>query len=234
MQSLSRLKYSLNFNKSLDEIINILKMSTAIQLRQFQSKSWGKEIFLKELQQSFSLVKKKNIVNHPLISREEKTPKGIVVITSDESFSGELNTRLIDEALKAKQNKEDLFVTLGTKGAQILRGMKKSYLSFPGIGEKTYFEDAYRLKQFLMSEYLKGTMNRIVIIYAEFITITTQRVKRQKLLPFALEEIEQFLRTSDGYEELLIEPSYDSVVEMLIGFGLEVALNKIFYSSASR
>ncbi|MFH2137747.1 MAG: FoF1 ATP synthase subunit gamma [Candidatus Omnitrophota bacterium] len=231
MESLQSLKYSLTFNRSLDQIINILKIATSIQLRQLQQEKWGEDKFVKQISASFSMFEKEEIINHNLISREKAVPQGIVVVTSDEGFLGELNILLLNAAMKVKQDDKDVFVVLGEKGAQFFRGTKQSFMFLPGVKDKTYMNTALKLKKFLFNEYIKGAINRVIIVYAEFISITARHIQAKQLLPFPLDEIRGFAGKKGGDEELMIRPSHDTVVEGLVGLRIGSALTEILYSS---
>ena len=230
MESIASLKYSLNFNKSLDQIINILKIATSIQLRQFQQESWGEQRFQDEVLAGLPLFEKEEIIKNTLMFREQDFPQGIVVVTSDEGFLGELNMLILNAAMKAKKNDNDVFIVLGEKGAQFFRGINQSFMFFPGVKENTYMSTALKLKKFLFREYLKKTINKVVIIFAEFISITARHVQVKQLLPFPQEEISG---KGKGNKQagLMITPSRDEVIEGLIGLQMDSLITKMLYSS---
>jgi F-type H+-transporting ATPase subunit gamma len=231
MESLVRLKNNLSFNKNLDGIINILKITTSIQLRQLQSREWGKQIFLDELIDSFAMLRPERIIKHTLIYRRNQSPQGLVVVTSDEGFLGELNGLLIDTALKERKSEADKLIVVGEKGAQYLEDMGQPYFFFSGIEEGSNFKEVDKLKRYLISEYLKGKFNQVVIIYAEFISVTTQSIKVKKLLPFQVQELGEARTGAKEYEDLLVASSYDKVIEGLVSLSLGFIIYNIFYSS---
>ncbi|MFH1459370.1 MAG: FoF1 ATP synthase subunit gamma [Candidatus Omnitrophota bacterium] len=232
MQAISKLKYSLTFNQSLDNIINILKIATSIQLRQFQAKSWEQQSFISEINKSLAFLSAEEVSKHQFVAREKQSPKGVVVITSDEGFLGELNTLLVNAGIAEKNSEQDVLVIIGAKGAQSLREMKQNHLYFSQVKGETYFNESHKLKQYITQEYLKKRFNQIVIIYAEFISITAQRVRRQTLLPFPITELKGIeKREKESNKTLLIEPSVESIIEGLISLNLDYSLRRILYSS---
>lgn len=232
MKSVSSLKNDLMFNKSLDEIVNVLKLTTSLQFRQLQSRQEEKKDFLNMIDDSFSFCDENMIGENYLINRKEKSPKGIVVITSDEGFLGELNTSIINAGLKLKQNEADELIVLGKRGAQYLEDINEFYLSFSGISEKIEYKESDQLKKYLFNEYKKRRFNEILIVYADFLSIAVQNIKVYKLLPFSLKEIKSVNNLYNlKDEEILIEPSYDKIVEELVSLRLGYVLYNIFYSS---
>ncbi|MCP4649658.1 MAG: F0F1 ATP synthase subunit gamma [PVC group bacterium] len=230
MKSLSQLKYSLSFNESLDQIINILKIATSIQLRQFQRQQWGEERFPREIYSVLSKLGQEKITIHPLLLREQETPQTIVVITSDEGFLGDLNMLLISAALRQKKTPEDSYIVLGDKGSHYFRGKKESFRFLPGVKEKTFLSEARKLKKFLIRDYLDGKINKAIIVYAEFISVTAREIKTRQLLPFPMSELEGKVRKKTK-EAIITEPSDQSIIEGLIGLYLESSLGQILYSS---
>ena len=232
MQAISKLKYSLTFNQSLDNIINILKIATSMQLRQFQAKSWEQKRFLGEINNSLAFLSKKDVRQHQFVTREKQSPKGIVVITSDEGFLGELNSLLINGAMAEKKSADDVLIIIGTKGAQYLRGLKQNHLYFSGVRGDNYFNESHKVKQYIIQEYLANKFNQIIIIYAEFVSITSQRVRRQVLLPFPISDLKGLSeRRKESDKTLLIEPSAERIIEGLISLNLDYSLRRILYSS---
>ena len=78
---------------------------------------------------------------------------------------------------------------------------------------------------------MKGRFNQVVMVYAEFISITTQQIKLQRLLPFPRKELEKSLEKADKYTDLLIAPAPNSIIEELVNLSLEYIMYKIFYYS---
>ena len=229
MQTKKYLKTQLEFNKSIEGIISVLKMSTAIQLRQTQAKTWTKEIMAKELKESYALFSHKQLKEHKLVALSNSSPKGIIVVTSDEGFLGELNALLINAALNEKKNKEDEIIVLGEKGGQYLREAKESFLYFPEAMGKSYYQLVSSIKKFVLERFERGLFKQIVIVYADFVSIGARQIKVSSLLPFPLEAmVERFAKKQ---KPITIEPSADKAIDGLIGLSLEYLLTKMLYSS---
>lgn len=231
MQPLTRIKHDLEFNKNLDELVAVLKMTTSLQLRQFQSQHLGDERFLREIYSSFEIIERDEITKHPLFNRASLSPKAIVVITSDEGFLGELNALLINAGLHERKSEKDELIVLGAKGAQYLQDINQSYLYFSGVSERIGYKEADNLKRYLIDEYLKGVFNQVYIIYAESVSITAQHVKIQQLLPFSMNEIGNLSSRCDYYKHLLTEPDTGALIDELISMVLGFMLYRIFYYS---
>jgi len=221
MISLIRLKENMEFNKNLDEIINALRITTSFKLRQFQVRKKNEERFLEELNGFLTML---SDFRHPYLN-SRKGHKLVVVITSDEGFLGELNTLLINTALEEKKEGDEILV-LGRKGADYLEDLKEKYTFMPAVSEKIEDKEVENLRNYLMNEYLKKRLSSILIVYSEFISIAFQRVRVEKILPFSVAK-KELIKS----EEILIESSFESVIEGLISLGLSFIISNIFYSS---
>ncbi|RKY37471.1 MAG: hypothetical protein DRP78_00985 [Candidatus Omnitrophota bacterium] len=230
MYSLAQLKYDLDFNKSMDDIIHVLKMSTSLQLRQLQRTRWSEQGFLQAFCDAFSLIKIEQLQQHQFIFRQQLSPKAVVVVTSDDGFLGDLILNLVDIGL-AEKNAEDVLIVIGQKGANYLSSLKKSYLRMPGINEKTYVRDVRKLRKYLISQYLQGKINQAVIIYADFSSISSRDIKFDKLLPFPINDFWRRIKEVKRSGELLIESSLKAVVNEMVVLGLDFKLREIAYSS---
>ncbi|MCK4994248.1 MAG: F0F1 ATP synthase subunit gamma [Candidatus Omnitrophica bacterium] len=231
MRSIARLKNDLSFNKTLEEMIDILKITTAVQLRRLQDERKREGRFLSQLHDSFSILKKGKAVNHPFFQRDREEPCCIVVITSDEGFLGELNSLLMNTALKEKNSGNDTLIVLGERGANYLDGLQEPYLFFSGIGEKVESSEADNLKRYLSEKYLKGQFNRVLIVYAEFVSISVQQIKVHMLLPVPVLELPFSPEDAGRKEEIIIEPSSEAIIEGLMNLNLNYTIYNIFYSS---
>ncbi|RKY41103.1 MAG: hypothetical protein DRP85_07170 [Candidatus Makaraimicrobium thalassicum] len=233
-----KLKENLQFNKSLGDIIDTLKLTASIQLRQFQTKRPLYENFLEEVKECADILELEKI-SHPLVVLHRDLPRCIVGITSDEGFLGELNTLVVNGVLAGRNEKEgDVVVILGERGASYLEDINVSFVAFPGITDELRPARVENLKGYLIGEYLKGRFSEVEIIYPRFLSVTAQRVEAVKLLPFSLtrdaegagrqkrEQPPDYIPT-----ELLIEPGSADVAEGLVKLWLGYVLGDIFWSS---
>jgi len=225
MIPLAQLKQDLDFNKSLGGIIDVLKVGASIQLRQFQSMLKPYDEFLKSIKDVFDMIEAKNST-HPFITPPKESATCIVVITSDEGFAGELNSMLLHTALEQRQDKKtDSFIVLGERGAAYLEDLGESFVFFPGISQDIESKEINRLRNYLVRECLKGAFSRVIIVYAKFISLSSQRVEKEEILPC------RHLFKGKNTEDLLIEPSFDKVLEGLIHVWLGWTIYNIFWSS---
>ena len=238
MLPIGKLKQNLELNKSLGGIIEALKVGAAIRLRQFQENKPLYPDFLTELKTCSVMLEKKK-ATHPFLKFRQELPRCIVGITSDEGFLGELNTSIINKLLdERKEADRDTVVVIGERGAGYLEDVNVAFKRFPGIKDEGYLANAQKLRDYLMSEYLKGRFRDVIIVYPKFISVSAQRTGVAQLLPVSFGLISQVEGGKEPvelppaiYEDLLLEYSSSDVVEGLVNLWSGYMISNIFWSS---
>jgi len=141
MITLPKLKKDLEFNKSLGNIIDILKTTAIVRFHSFQFKDRPNPEFSKELGRAFEILKARKI-NHPYLFDRKSLPSAIVIITSDEGFLGGLNTLLVNAGIDCRKSKDDELIVVGERGVRYLEDLKESFASFPGISSDVKYREA--------------------------------------------------------------------------------------------
>lgn len=226
MPTLVNLKLDLDFNRNLGDIIDALKTAALVQFRMFQSKEAPNDAFRKELDAGFNMLAPL-MKNHPYFYERKGLATGIVVITSDEGFLGELNTLLLNAALELRTSAEDEIVVLGERGAKYLEEMGIKFIPFAGVTEEISQKAIGNLCAFILDGYRKR-LRRILIVYPEFISLTTQKVMTLQALPY---ELSSTKRRGFLDKEVEIEPNPKRVLESLINLWMGYKLFEIFWSS---
>lgn len=230
MRPLVQLKRDLEFNQDLGGIIGMLKIAATAQLRRQRVKTDLHEPFLARVLGAAAPLDLHGI-RHPFLVERSHLPACLVVLTSDEGFAGDLNSRLITTALGARDAaRGDRLVVLGERGAALLEELNEPFVAFPGVAEEIDRREVRRVKGYLVKEYLGGGIGAVRLVYAKFVSVTSQQVEEESLLP-ARSLLEQAKRPGARRPPCLVEPSAERVAEGLIHLWLEYRLASAFISS---
>lgn len=232
MRPAAALKQDLEMTCTLGDIIDVLKTAATIQFRAFQSKQKANELFFKELEDCFKLLLAKKVV-HPYLFERKALPTAILIITSDEGFLGELNTVLVNAGIDQLRQPKDELIVMGERGARYLEDMNQGFASFPGISDQMNYLEAESIRDYLIKGYHKR-FGRILIVYPEFISLTSQRVTLLQLLPWAEsapDKDKDKAYASAFLTELMIEPDPRSVLGIVIELWTAFKLQEIFWSA---
>jgi len=226
MKFIQELKRELQLNRELRELLEVLKGIASSQFRILQKEKAERFAkFLEAFEGFFQLIDFSTL-EHPFSKGEGKLC--IIMVTSDEGFMGGLNTRVINTALEYEEESTEL-VVLGERGAGYLRGLGKNFVGLPGIGEEKY-EDALRLKDFVVKEALAGKFKRVILVYPKPITFTVQRIEVLKLLPCS-ELFEKREDTVELKKDVIIESTSSEMIEYLVDIWITQKLLEVFEDS---
>ncbi len=148
---------------------------------------------------------------HPLLEeREEIKRVGLILITSNRGLSGSFNSNVINLAAdyiafhKEKIEIEADLVLMGRKGAEAMVKLGHTVIAeFDKVDVTTRIHEVRPLARLIIDEYLKGTYDKISIIYTDFISTILQRPRVKQLLPISGED--PYLGHIKGEEEIKME-----------------------------
>ena len=165
----------------------------------------------------------------PLLDTREKSRYTYVVITSDRGLAGSFNTNV----LKKAQNEID---ELGKENVDLICIGKKSrdhfkrreyniiyeYLDF---WNELSFDHAIKYGKNIVEQFTSGKSDHVQVVYNEFVSVATQTVISEQLLPLEYDQEEQ------KSEDKIYEPSKDEIVLNMIPRHLNVQLWKYLLES---
>lgn len=191
---------------------------------------------------------------HPLVTERPVKKELYVVITSNRGLCGAFNAQIVKrlrQVLKEDRGRERCFLTIGKKGENAVRRMFSSaqngngeiIASFPDVLTAPTAEGMRGVGRVIMDEFASGRVDRVVVIYTDFISMLSQEVKVRALLPVALKDTKKAMHEmgqgNDGSlaetSEYIIEPSPSGVLEQMIPRLVEMELyHAVLESNASQ
>jgi F-type H+-transporting ATPase subunit gamma len=129
-------------------------------------------------------------IDSPLLGRREQERKvGFVVLTADRGLCGAYNSAVIRAAERAMrreadQGKEHALVTVGRKAESYFRFQGVSIdASFTGMSDQPGYEDAKAVAAAVAEPFEAGDVDRVEVVYTEFLSAGSQRVVQATLMP---------------------------------------------------
>lgn len=236
MPNLRNIKRRIDSVKSTQKITRAMKMVAASKLRRAQDAIYRTRPYARHMSalvNTIAACADRDL--HPLLRGARDGKIDLVVITSDKGLCGAFNATIINRTLRAlKQDfhgrKVDLTV-IGRKGADAFRRrrvpMRASYLA---QGEESVYRVASQIIDDLVAEYTRGETCALYVLYNEFRSSITHRVRLAKLLPF--EAPEQPAESPGRPLDYLYEPSAAQVFNALLVEHLHVQMHRILHESA--
>ena len=181
-------------------------------------------------------------IDHPLLRKAEKVTRvGVIVISSDRGLAGPYNSSVIRAAERQVQNArsegaEYSLIVIGKKARDYFAFRNYKVESFTeGISDNPTYEDARKIAETVAQLFIDNHIDRVELVYTEFLSIGSQKVTTRRFLP--LESTETIAtegggdsKNTDSFE---FEPSPEAVLESLLPRYVEARLFGALLESAA-
>ncbi len=181
-------------------------------------------------------------IDHPLLRKAEKVTRvGVIVISSDRGLAGPYNSSVIRAAERQVQNArsegaEYSLIVIGKKARDYFAFRNYKVESFTeGISDNPTYEDARKIAETVAQLFTGNHIDRVELVYTEFLSIGSQKVATRRFLP--LESTETIAtegggdsKNTDSFE---FEPSPEAVLESLLPRYVEARLFGALLESAA-
>ena len=141
--------------------------------------------------------------SHPLMQERPVKTRGIVVIATDKGLCGGLNSNLFRFLNKnVPAGTPAKFFTVGKKATQFVARSKRDLVADFSVSDRVNFSEVRPIGEFLIKEYLAGTIDTIEIVLSQFKNTIVQVPTMTTLVPLGnLEERMQAQFAAQGKKE---------------------------------
>ncbi|MDP4114618.1 MAG: ATP synthase F1 subunit gamma [Bacteroidota bacterium] len=229
MATLRDIKNRIKGVRSTEQITKAMKMVAAAKLRRAQDAIINARPYARKISELLShLVTDYDILNNPFVQERDVKNIAIVSITADRGLCGAFNTNIIKEVNKfiseqeGNVNNAHLFC-IGRKGFDFFS--KRDYSvqgNYIGIFQHLKYEDARKISDELISQYLAGKYDKIYIVYNEFKSIIQQKITVEQFLPIPV--IKASKEHKEAMPDYIFEPNQESIFNYLLPKHLKAQL----------
>jgi F-type H+-transporting ATPase subunit gamma len=156
---------------------------------------------------------------HPfMVERDDIKKVGYIIVSTDRGLCGGLNTNLFRLLLKdigrwQGKGAEISLVTLGKKASMFFKNLKVEIAAHASdLGEKPQIEDLIGSVKVMLDAYREGTLDRLYIVYNDFINTMTQHPTLEQLLPLPEGDDEEIRDIWD----YIYEPDAESLLDTVL------------------
>jgi F-type H+-transporting ATPase subunit gamma len=216
--------------KSTQKITKAMKMIATAKLRGAQQRIVNARPYANKISEMLThLATEDTLQTNPFFTPRDNKKVCVIVVTADRGLCGAFNTNIIREAVSyineelKTENASVTVYTLGKKSTEYFR--KRNYNSegkIVGLFSTLEYQSTLQIYNELVPKYLNGEIDKIVIVYNEFVSLIQQRITKVQLLPIPLlksNEEEQLQQAN-----YIFEPDQLSIFEHLIPKHLKVQL----------
>jgi F-type H+-transporting ATPase subunit gamma len=159
--------------------------------------------------------------SHPLLTpRDNISTVGFVVLAGDRGLAGGYNSgvlRQAESALKAEiaLGREYVLILVGKKARDYFRFRGYNIAaSFTGFVANPSYEDARAVGEEVRTRFESGEIDRVDIVYTQFLSVGTQQVVSRQFMPI---EAEAVIEAPEGPQaDYEFEPEPDEILDKLL------------------
>ena len=245
MPSLIDLRRRVRAVKNTQQITKAMKMVAASKLRRAQERITAARPYAQQMQRVLgSVAARVGSAVHPLLTVREPGPDSktlVIVVSADKGLCGSFNTNIIKAAGSYVLGSQQACALglVGRKGRDFFarRGFTVAFEE-SGIFQKLKYADAQRIAQTAMDVFIKGDVDRVMLIYNEFRSVISQRVIVDQLLPVARASVDDAAAhapRADAHAlsqvDYLYEPSAQEIFNQLLPRYVEVQVYRALLES---
>src|SRR5436190_3590795 len=161
---------------------------------------------------------------HALMEKREGAGKRcVIVVSTDKGLCGALNSNLLREATKFDKD-STIFICAGRKGSQFIARTKRKLAAEFTYKDAPMFAEARAISKFAQEMFLKEEVDRVDILYTNFISTLNQKPEVLPLLPIGelkgisarVDDTAEGEALMKGATEFLFEPNVEEVLGALL------------------
>lgn len=176
--------------KSTQKITSAMEMVAASKMRKAQERMKATRPYAEKMRQVIGHIAKSNKdYVHPFMREREVKRVGYIVISSDRGLCGGLNGnafKLLVREMKQWKDKgvETDLCAIGQKGASFFRSYGGNVVAaLTHLGDNPSAEKLIGNVKVMLDAFEDGKIDRLYVIYNEFVNTMTQQPKSKQLLP---------------------------------------------------
>ena len=119
---------------------------------------------------------------HPLLEKRNVRKRAVILISTDKGLCGALNSNLLREAARFDKS-TTIYICAGKKGAQMVARTQRQLGAEFTYKDAPQFSEARAISKFAQELFLKGDVDRVDVLYTNFINTLSQKAESRQLLP---------------------------------------------------
>ena len=202
------------------KVTRALEMASASKIRKAQDRMKTSRPYARAMKQVIGHLAQANTdYQHPfMVERKDVKRVGFIIVSSDRGLAGGLNNNLFRKMLGEirqwnEKGVEVDVVTIGQKASVYFRRVKVNMLaSVSHLGDTPKLDQLIGVIKVMLDAYTEAKLDRVFVVYNDFVNTMTQRAAFDQLLPLPAAET-QVARHDWDY---IYEPDAATVLDHVI------------------
>jgi F-type H+-transporting ATPase subunit gamma len=237
MGNLKEIRNRISSIESTEKVTSAMKLVSAAKFRRSQQAIINLRPYSNKLSEILHNLSDEVSMDDELQNGKRDPEKVVIIaITSNKGLCGGFNSSVIKEAhrlVKEKYSKQleagnVQFILLGKKGKDQLGKFYPVMHSDEQIIDKAEFSEIASIADELMDKFIKKEIDRVDVIYNQFVNSATQKLTVEQYLPVSLPENKGDKTLKNNF---IFEPSKEELLKTLIPRILKLQLFKMLIDS---
>lgn len=201
------------------KITSAMEMVAASKMRKAQERMASSRPYARTIRKVIEHVAKGSLeYKHPYLVEREAKRVGYILISTDRGLCGGLNVNLFKKLTQDVKNWSEKgveieFATIGARGSQFLERFGGNVLAHvSGLGDAPSLSELVGSVQVMLQSYNDGHLDRLYVVYNEFVNTMKQEPKVEQLLPLPKSEEEVY----DHRWDYIYEPDPKVLLDQLL------------------
>jgi F-type H+-transporting ATPase subunit gamma len=181
--------------QSTAKITRAMEMIATSKMRKAQERGLAGRPYAEKIMQvmaDLAALRREGEEMHPLLQKRPVEKIGLLHITPDRGLCGGLNTNLNRKTsgFILEQQVPVSLVVVGRKGRDFMRRYRREIRAeFTSLGDRPGWLDTLPISRIIIDDYTSGEIDRVYIVYPQFISTMVQKPVVQQILPVEPAEI---------------------------------------------
>lgn len=239
MGNLKEIRTRITSIESTQKITSSMKLVSAAKLRRAQTSIQFLRPYSEKLNEILGDLSNASVSMDEMPLFEKRTPEKVVliVITSNKGLCGAFNAnivkavhRLVDEKYEQQHRDGNVkLICIGKKGNEQLNKEFPVIQYHEHLLDDPDFNEIAKIGDYLTQGFIKKQIDKVEIVYNQFLNAATQRVTVENFLPIS--NLTPEGNTTAGNTDYIIEPSPQEVLEELVPKIMKTQLYKTLCDS---
>lgn len=206
--------------QSTRKITSAMEMVAASKMRKAQERMAASKPYATRMRQVVAHLANANPEYRHVFMREREVKKvGYIVVSSDRGLCGGLNINLFKQVVREnrewkEQGVDVEFCLIGSKAVSFFRNVGgKVDSTTSGLGDAPHLSDLIGSIKVMLDKFENGEIDRLNLVYNEFVNTMTQKPSTHQLLPLLPEEE---LKQNKFPWDYIYEPSAQELIDVLL------------------
>ncbi|MDA0710815.1 MAG: ATP synthase F1 subunit gamma [bacterium] len=212
MANLRQLRTRVASIKNIQRVTNAMQLVAAARMRRAQESITAARPYAQQLDRVLQrLSGSVDPSSHPLFADRGGDRTVYVVVTSDRGLCGGFNTNVCRKGFGIIQ-KQDSVVAVGRKSRNFFNNRHVAMAgTYVDVFRALSFSQAVAIADDVKHQFLSGAVDRVALVYNEFVSVAHQMPVVEQLLPIVPKAVE-----GGSGEEYLFEPSPEVLLDTLV------------------